>query len=232
MNQCNACERSFPTLKGYASHWKQVHDPLRKIRDHHGVNNPHFGHKGRNHFTNFDWNTVPFEKLSWDKKRERLFAEANYTCPPCGFNKRRSDGHHVLEIDHIDGNHLNASRENLRVLCPNCHAMTPNFRNFGRSTKKTSTRFRKGNKGFSEASQLIKEQRLQRDEDFRKIVHDTHTSGEIDYSKSGWLQRLSEKLNAKTRKSVRQRLSYLMPEFYVHVCFRRDNNPKCTSVSP
>jgi Zn finger protein HypA/HybF involved in hydrogenase expression len=27
-----------------------------------------------------------------------------------------------LELDHIDGNHFNNSLDNLRVVCPNCHA--------------------------------------------------------------------------------------------------------------
>lgn len=33
-----------------------------------------------------------------------------------------------LEIDHIDGNHENNNLENLRLLCPNCHSLTPTFR--------------------------------------------------------------------------------------------------------
>lgn len=28
-----------------------------------------------------------------------------------------------LELDHIDGNHYNNEFENLRILCPNCHAI-------------------------------------------------------------------------------------------------------------
>jgi hypothetical protein len=33
-----------------------------------------------------------------------------------------------LELDHIDGDRENNSLENLQLLCPNCHAMTPTYR--------------------------------------------------------------------------------------------------------
>ena len=33
-----------------------------------------------------------------------------------------------LELDHIDGNAGDNSPENLRLLCPNCHAQTPTYR--------------------------------------------------------------------------------------------------------
>lgn len=33
-----------------------------------------------------------------------------------------------LELDHIDGNPYNHKLENLRVLCPSCHAQTPTHR--------------------------------------------------------------------------------------------------------
>lgn len=32
-----------------------------------------------------------------------------------------------LQMDHIDGNRTNHRLENLRLLCPNCHALTPTF---------------------------------------------------------------------------------------------------------
>jgi hypothetical protein len=33
-----------------------------------------------------------------------------------------------LELDHIDGHHWNNSLDNLRLLCPNCHAQTPTYK--------------------------------------------------------------------------------------------------------
>lgn len=39
-----------------------------------------------------------------------------------------------LELHHIDGNKKNDDPSNLQLLCPNCHALTPNYR--GRKLKK------------------------------------------------------------------------------------------------
>lgn len=33
-----------------------------------------------------------------------------------------------LELDHIDGNNADNQFHNLRLLCPNCHALTPTYR--------------------------------------------------------------------------------------------------------
>lgn len=41
-----------------------------------------------------------------------------------------------LELDHIDGNNKNNSLDNLRLLCPNCHALTSTYRGKNKSSKK------------------------------------------------------------------------------------------------
>lgn len=55
---------------------------------------------------------------------------ANPTCAvPGGFSTINPiTGRCPLEVDHIDGNCYNNSRDNLIVLCPNCHALTPTYR--------------------------------------------------------------------------------------------------------
>ncbi len=74
-----------------------------------------------------------FETLAIDRRRLRILTEQNNTCIKCGIHDWLGQPL-SLEIDHIDGNNTNNSRENLEALCPNCHSQTPTFR--GRNKKK------------------------------------------------------------------------------------------------
>ena len=58
-------------------------------------------------------------------------------CQQCGWDEKHPvDGAVLTELDHIDGDAENVSPENLRVLCPNCHSMTPTFRARNKSSKR------------------------------------------------------------------------------------------------
>ena len=71
-------------------------------------------------------NKVPMQS---DKLKVRLINEG-YIDPVCDICRRQYwIGESIpLQLDHINGNNDDNSLENLRLLCPNCHAQTPQYR--------------------------------------------------------------------------------------------------------
>ena len=68
-----------------------------------------------------------WDSLSWRNKKERVLIEQNYACATCGI-KTWNNMSIILELDHVDGNRQNNTRENLRRICPNCHSQTPTYK--------------------------------------------------------------------------------------------------------
>jgi hypothetical protein len=72
--------------------------------------------------------------------RSYLFNISNHKCSKCGWNKiNETTKRCPLEINHIDGNASNDRPENLEVLCPNCHALTSNFRALNKDSCRNRT---------------------------------------------------------------------------------------------
>jgi len=71
-------------------------------------------------------NKVPMQS---DKLKIRLINEGYLEpkCNMCGIS-RWLDGEVPLQLDHKNGNKDDNSLRNLRLLCPNCHALTPQYR--------------------------------------------------------------------------------------------------------
>lgn len=68
--------------------------------------------------------------------REYIDNEQNHKCAICGIPDIWNGKHLVFVLDHIDGNASNHSRDNLRLVCPNCDSQLPTFK----SRNKKSTR--------------------------------------------------------------------------------------------
>lgn len=71
-------------------------------------------------------------ELSFERLRKRILYEQDCKCNRCGISEWLGEKI-SLELEHKDGNHHNNNRENLEILCPNCHSLTTTWR--GRNKK-------------------------------------------------------------------------------------------------
>jgi hypothetical protein len=87
------------------------------------------------HFKGQGWNKGNFDysRFTYGKKvktADALKAIAlirGHKCESCGLEEWQ--GKQIpLEVHHIDGNDLNSDLSNLQILCPNCHALTDNYK--------------------------------------------------------------------------------------------------------
>ncbi len=73
--------------------------------------------------------------------RRYLLEKYNKRCSECGWAKRHPITRKVpLEEDHINGDASDTREANLRLLCPNCHSLTPNFRNLNKGNGRPNRR--------------------------------------------------------------------------------------------
>jgi predicted nucleic acid-binding Zn ribbon protein len=68
-------------------------------------------------------------------------------CMECGWCEiNKVTGKVPIELEHIDGDSENNSLENLKLLCPNCHSLTPTYKalNIGNGRYKRMERYKEG----------------------------------------------------------------------------------------
>lgn len=106
----------------------------------------HFTGQGHLRGKTHSYNRIPLSNIlvkdysySSNRLRKRLISEGikDHKCECCGLSEWLGDPI-PLELDHIDGDHYNNTLENLKILCPNCHAKTPTYR--GRNIKYKNNR--------------------------------------------------------------------------------------------
>ena len=118
MKKCKNCEKEIPNRNEYCGNicQKKYETNIEVSEWLNGVNKTRKG-----------GTTIP----SW--MREYLLSEANYKCSVCNWGEKNPFTNKVpLDVDHIDGDAYNNLKQNLRVLCPNCHSLEKTFKNTGR----------------------------------------------------------------------------------------------------
>jgi hypothetical protein len=80
---------------------------------------------------------------------KRFLIEKNGAkCQKCGWAEINPHTNRIpIEIDHIDGDCTNNKLHNLKLLCPNCHSLTPTYK--GANKGNGSARYDKWKKYFS-----------------------------------------------------------------------------------
>lgn len=78
--------------------------------------------------------------------RRYILSKYGEKCSQCGWSEvNPRSGKVPVQIDHIDGDFRNCSEDNLTVLCPNCHSLTPTYMtlNLGRGRDMNGSRRKK-----------------------------------------------------------------------------------------
>ena len=119
--------RQVAIALGYSADGGSTIARIKTMLEERGYDTTHFLGKGANK-NKFDYSR--FVKGSAVKISSTLPALTNlrgHKCEKCGLSEWL--GNPIpLEIHHKDGDHLNNELDNLELNCPNCHALTENWR--------------------------------------------------------------------------------------------------------
>jgi hypothetical protein len=86
-------------------------------------------------------------KLSSVVAKKVLVSQHGLQCMECGWDKINSVSNKCpVELEHMDGNSQNNLPENLKLLCPNCHSLTPTYKalNVGKGRFSRMQRYNEG----------------------------------------------------------------------------------------
>lgn len=87
----------------------------------------HFKGQGWNK-DNFDYSRFKYgNKIKSKDALNAIVALRGHKCENCGLTEWLNEPI-PLEVHHLDGKELNSELDNLILLCPNCHALTENYR--------------------------------------------------------------------------------------------------------
>lgn len=128
---CEYCEEEFSTRDGrkrYCNH--SCAATAINLRRGRKIRIPTKSHIQK--YIDGEWDGTVKQGLS-ATVRKYLLEQAEFKCQDgrsgcggwSGINPK--SGRTTLTVDHTDGNCMNNKRENLVVMCPNCHSLTPTY---------------------------------------------------------------------------------------------------------
>lgn len=72
--------------------------------------------------------------------------EQNYKCKICDLSNIWNDKKLIFVLDHIDGNAANNTRDNLRLICPNCDSQLDTFKSRNKNSARKERYLKSKNK--------------------------------------------------------------------------------------
>jgi predicted nucleic acid-binding Zn ribbon protein len=115
--ECLTCSKKIPLTNKYCSHKCHMDNNRNKL------------------FEKIENGDLTLPTLNYKKY---LLYKNGEKCEECGWSKINPYTNKIpLELEHIDGNYLNNSLENLKILCPSCHSLTKTYKgaNIGNGRK-------------------------------------------------------------------------------------------------
>ena len=112
---------------GYTGKSGSIFETLKKVFKEKNIDYSHFkGHAWNKNMSKYENSLTDFGTHNWITIKELLFQEREYRCECCGITQW-NEKPIKLQVHHIDGKHNNNVRNNLMILCPNCHSQTENW---------------------------------------------------------------------------------------------------------
>ena len=120
---------------GYSPTGGSTGKRLEKVLNDYGIDYSHFkGYAWNKNEENYTDATTDFGTHYWHSIKTQVLKERPYKCECCGISTW-NDKPLTLQVHHIDGNRKHNTRDNLQILCPNCHSQTENWcsKNYSRA---------------------------------------------------------------------------------------------------